>query len=84
MQIVYQSEDDPEKERLLEENKEMRGEMDALQDKVLQLELVLKEKEKRIDSLGTNCAKVLSSEAPITLKMAVNLSIFSADANHEH
>ncbi|XP_040208448.1 uncharacterized protein C10orf67 homolog, mitochondrial [Rana temporaria] len=50
-QIVYQSEDDPEKERLLEENKEMRREMDALQDKVLQLELVLKEKEKRIGSL---------------------------------
>ncbi|XP_072269566.1 uncharacterized protein C10orf67 homolog, mitochondrial [Pyxicephalus adspersus] len=50
-QIIYQSEDDPEKERLLEENKEMRGEMDALQDKVLQLELVLKEKEKRIHSL---------------------------------
>ncbi|XP_018413453.1 PREDICTED: uncharacterized protein C10orf67 homolog, mitochondrial [Nanorana parkeri] len=50
-QIVYQSEDDPEKERLLEENKEMRGEMDALQDRVLQLELVLKQKEKCIHLL---------------------------------
>ncbi|XP_077347091.1 uncharacterized protein C10orf67 homolog, mitochondrial [Lithobates pipiens] len=50
-QIVYQSEDDPEKERLLEENKEMRGEMDALQDKVLQLELALKEREKQIHTL---------------------------------
>ncbi|KAM5158312.1 uncharacterized protein C10orf67 homolog, mitochondrial [Mantella aurantiaca] len=50
-QIVYESEDDPEKERLLEENKEMRGDMDALQERVLQLELVLKEKENRIHSL---------------------------------
>lgn len=59
MQIVYQSEDDPEKERLLEENKEMRGEMDVLQDRLLQLQLVLKEKENCIHSLGTNCAIVL-------------------------
>ncbi|XP_068094352.1 uncharacterized protein C10orf67 homolog, mitochondrial [Hyperolius riggenbachi] len=50
-QIIYQSEDDPEKERLLEENKEMRGEMDALQDRVHQLEAALSEKDRRIHSL---------------------------------
>ncbi|KAM9308120.1 uncharacterized protein C10orf67 homolog, mitochondrial [Gastrophryne carolinensis] len=50
-QIIYESENDPEKERLLEENKEMRSDMDTLQDRVHQLETALKKKDKLIQSL---------------------------------
>ncbi|XP_040290358.1 uncharacterized protein C10orf67 homolog, mitochondrial [Bufo bufo] len=50
-QIIYQSEDDPEKEKLLEENEELKEKTDALQDSVHQLEMVLKEKDQHIRSL---------------------------------
>ncbi|XP_053323116.1 uncharacterized protein C10orf67 homolog, mitochondrial [Spea bombifrons] len=50
-QIVFESEDDPEKERLVEENREMKEEIDTLQDKIQQLENVLMEKEKHIRAL---------------------------------
>ncbi|XP_056375262.1 uncharacterized protein C10orf67 homolog, mitochondrial [Hyla sarda] len=50
-QIIYQSEDDPEKEKLLEENKELHEKADSLQDRVHQLEIVLKEKDRHIQSL---------------------------------
>ncbi|CAH2282263.1 Hypothetical predicted protein [Pelobates cultripes] len=50
-QIVFESEDDPEKERLLEENREMKEEVDALQGKIEQLENGLRQKEKHIQML---------------------------------
>ncbi|XP_069585660.1 uncharacterized protein C10orf67 homolog, mitochondrial [Ranitomeya imitator] len=50
-QIIYQSEDDPEKEKLQEENKELKEKMDSLQGRVHQLETAIKEKDKHIQSL---------------------------------
>ncbi|MEE6466899.1 hypothetical protein FKM82_007085 [Ascaphus truei] len=50
-QIIFQSEDDPEKEKLQEENKELIEKMDTLQDKIQQLKDALKQKEKHIHSL---------------------------------
>ncbi|XP_069816639.1 uncharacterized protein C10orf67 homolog, mitochondrial isoform X2 [Dendropsophus ebraccatus] len=50
-QIVYQSEDDPEKEKLLEDNKELQEKAESLQDRVHQLEIVLKERDGRIQAL---------------------------------
>ncbi|KAG9476612.1 hypothetical protein GDO78_003246 [Eleutherodactylus coqui] len=50
-QIIYQSEDESEKERLLEENKELKEKADSLQDRVHQLEAELEEKDKHIHSL---------------------------------
>ncbi|KAM3929647.1 uncharacterized protein C10orf67 homolog, mitochondrial [Leptodactylus fuscus] len=50
-QIIYQSEDDPEKEKLLEENKELKEKRDSLQERLHQLEIVLKDKDKHIQSL---------------------------------
>ncbi|XP_075067329.1 uncharacterized protein C10orf67 homolog, mitochondrial [Mixophyes fleayi] len=50
-QIIYQSEDDPEKEKLLEENQELKEEKEAMESKVLQLETALREKINHIHSL---------------------------------
>ncbi|KAM4028596.1 uncharacterized protein C10orf67 homolog, mitochondrial [Anomaloglossus baeobatrachus] len=50
-QIIYQSEDDPEKGKLQEENKELKEKMDSLQGRVHQLETAVKEKDKHIESL---------------------------------
>ncbi|KAG8443260.1 hypothetical protein GDO86_011894 [Hymenochirus boettgeri] len=50
-QIIFEAENDPEKERLEEENKEMKERIDELYDNVQNLEDVLKQKEKRIRSL---------------------------------
>ncbi|XP_077124478.1 uncharacterized protein C10orf67 homolog, mitochondrial isoform X1 [Ranitomeya variabilis] len=50
-QIIYQSEDDPEKEKLQGENKELKEKMDSLQGRVHQLETAIKEKDKHIQSL---------------------------------
>ncbi|KAM4687287.1 uncharacterized protein C10orf67 homolog, mitochondrial [Discoglossus pictus] len=50
-QIIYVSEDDPEKERIQEENKELKDEVETLQEKYRQLEDILIQKEKHIHSL---------------------------------
>ncbi|XP_073532607.1 uncharacterized protein C10orf67 homolog, mitochondrial isoform X1 [Phyllobates terribilis] len=50
-QIIYQSEDDLEKEKLQEENMELKEKMHSLQGRVYQLETAIKEKDKHIQSL---------------------------------
>ncbi|XP_053569928.1 uncharacterized protein C10orf67 homolog, mitochondrial [Bombina bombina] len=50
-EIIFVTEDDPEKERLQEENKELKGGIDALQEKVFQLEELINQKDKHIHSL---------------------------------
>ncbi|KAG8573683.1 hypothetical protein GDO81_012496 [Engystomops pustulosus] len=50
-QIIYQSEDDGEKEKLQEENKELKDKTDSLQDTIHQLEIALKERDKHIQAL---------------------------------
>uniref|UniRef100_A0A8C5MYU8 DUF4709 domain-containing protein n=1 Tax=Leptobrachium leishanense TaxID=445787 RepID=A0A8C5MYU8_9ANUR len=53
-QIVFESEDDPEKERLAEENREMKEEVDVLRGTIEQLEHGLKQKEMRIQELDVD------------------------------
>ncbi|XP_069499482.1 uncharacterized protein C10orf67 homolog, mitochondrial [Ambystoma mexicanum] len=49
-QIIYETEEDPEKERILEENTELREEIEALKDTITELEetLTIKEKEMQV------------------------------------
>uniref|UniRef100_A0A803JTW2 Chromosome 10 open reading frame 67 n=1 Tax=Xenopus tropicalis TaxID=8364 RepID=A0A803JTW2_XENTR len=47
-QIIFEAEDDPEKKRLEEENKEMKGKIDELYENAQKLEDVLRQKEKQI------------------------------------